>query len=54
MIFAVYGEGAVAERNVLKWFVRFKDGNFNHKNQERLSRPSSQMEIKLKRLSRVI
>lgn len=28
-ICAVYGEGAVAERTVRKWFARFKASDFN-------------------------
>jgi len=33
-ICAVYGEGAVAERIVRKWFARFKAGDFNLEDQE--------------------
>ncbi|KOX81057.1 Histone-lysine N-methyltransferase SETMAR [Melipona quadrifasciata] len=40
-ICAVYGEGAVAERTVRKWFARFKAGDFNLKDQGRPGRPSS-------------
>ena len=39
-ICAVYGEGAVAERTVRKWFARFKAGDFNLEDQERPGRPS--------------
>ncbi|KAK2589284.1 hypothetical protein KPH14_007837 [Odynerus spinipes] len=38
---AVYGEGAVAERTVRKWFARFKAGNFDLEDQERPGRPST-------------
>ena len=37
---AVYGEGAVSERTVQKWFAKFKAGDFNLEDQERPSRPS--------------
>jgi len=30
----VYGEGAVAERTMRKWFARFKAGDFNLEDQE--------------------
>jgi len=33
-ICAVYGEDAVAERIVRKWFARFKAGDFNLEDQE--------------------
>jgi len=46
-ISAVYGEGAVAERTVRKWFARFKVGDFNLEDQECPSRPSY-MKIRLK------
>ena len=42
-ICVVYGEDAVAERTVRKWFARFKTGDFNLEDQER---PSPQMKIK--------
>ena len=38
-ICAVYGEGAVTDRTVRKWFARFKAGDFSHKFQERSDRP---------------
>jgi len=38
-ICTVYGEGAVAERTVRKWFARFKAGDFNLEDQERPGRP---------------
>ena len=34
-IYAVYGEGAVAERIVRKWFASFKADDFNLEDQER-------------------
>jgi len=37
-ICAVYGEGAIAERTVRKWFARFKAGDFNLNDQERPDR----------------
>ena len=37
-ICAVYGEGAIAERTVRKWFARFKAGDFNLEDQERPDR----------------
>ncbi|CAK9808456.1 Histone-lysine N-methyltransferase SETMAR [Anthophora quadrimaculata] len=40
-ICAVYGESAVAERTVRKWFARFKAGNFDLEDQERQGRPST-------------
>ncbi|XP_078051850.1 uncharacterized protein LOC144477998, partial [Augochlora pura] len=40
-ICAVYGEDAVAERIVRKWFARFKAGNFDLEDQERPGRPST-------------
>jgi len=39
-ICAVYGEGAVGERTVRKWFARFKTGDFNLEDQECPGRPS--------------
>ena len=44
-ICAVYGEDAVAERTVRKWFARFKADDLE--DQERLGLPS-QMKIRLK------
>ncbi|CAK9833044.1 Histone-lysine N-methyltransferase SETMAR [Anthophora retusa] len=43
-ICAVYGEGAVAERTVRKWFARFKAGDFDLEDQERPGRPSTRDE----------
>ncbi|XP_076302938.1 histone-lysine N-methyltransferase SETMAR-like [Lasioglossum baleicum] len=40
-ICAVYGEDAVAERTVRKWFARFKAGNFDHEDEEGPGRPST-------------
>jgi len=40
-ICTVYGEDAVAERTVRKWFARFKAGDFNLEDQERPSKPST-------------
>jgi len=40
-ICAVYGEDAVVEKTVRKWFARFKVGDFNLEDQERLGRPST-------------
>jgi len=45
----VYGEGAIAERTVRKWFAKFKAGDFNL-DQERLSRPSTTDEDQIKTL----
>jgi len=44
----VYGEGAVAERTVRKWFARFKADDFNLEDQERPVSSPPQMKIKLK------
>ena len=44
-ICAVFGEGAVAERTVRKWFAKFKADDFNLEDQEC---PPLQMKIKLK------
>ncbi|XP_011859834.1 PREDICTED: histone-lysine N-methyltransferase SETMAR-like isoform X2 [Vollenhovia emeryi] len=49
-ICAVYGEGAVAERTVRKWFARFKAGDFNLKDQERPGRPSTTDEDQIETL----
>ncbi|EZA61570.1 Histone-lysine N-methyltransferase SETMAR [Ooceraea biroi] len=40
-ICSVYGEGALAERTVRKWFAKFRAGDFNLKDQERSGRPST-------------
>ena len=39
-IWAIYGDGAIAERIVRKWFPKFKADDFNLEDQERPSRPS--------------
>ena len=49
-IYAVYGEGAVAERTVRKWFARFKAGDFNLEDQESPSRLSITDEDQIKTL----
>jgi len=52
-ICAVYGEGAVAERAVRKWFARFKAGDFKSlhlENQEPSGRPSITDEDQIKTL----
>lgn len=49
-ICAVYGKGAVAERTVRKWFVRFKADDFNFKDQERPGRTSTTDEDQIKTL----
>lgn len=49
-ICAVYGEGALAERTVRKWFAKFRAGDFNVKDQERSGRPSSTDDDQLKTL----
>jgi len=49
-ICAVYGEGAIAERTVRKWFTRFKAGDFNFEDQERPGRPSIIDEDQIKTL----
>ena len=46
-ICAVYGEGAIAERTVRKWFARFKTDDFNFEDQER---PSTTDEYQIKTL----
>jgi len=50
-ICAVYGEGAVAERTV-RWFVRFKAGDFNLEDQEHPDRPSTTDEDQIKNTGR--
>ncbi|XP_076765043.1 histone-lysine N-methyltransferase SETMAR-like [Xylocopa sonorina] len=47
-ICAVYGEDAVAERTMRKWFPRFKAGNFDLEDQERPGRPSTTDEDMIK------
>jgi len=49
-ICAVYGEGAVVERTVRKWFARFKAGDFNLEDQECPGRPSITDEDQIKTL----
>jgi len=46
--YAIYGEGAIAERTVRKWFARFKA--FNLKDQERPGRSSTTDEDQIKTL----
>jgi len=46
----VYGEGAVAERTVRKWFARFKAGDFNLEDQEGPGKPSITGEDQIKTL----
>ena len=45
--YALFSEGAVAERTVRKWFAKFKAGDFNLKDQKRPG-PPPQMKIRLK------
>jgi len=45
-IYVVYGEGAVSERTVRKWFA----GDFNLEDQERPGRPSTTDEDQIKTL----
>ncbi|XP_076765234.1 histone-lysine N-methyltransferase SETMAR-like [Xylocopa sonorina] len=47
-ICAVYGEDAVAERTMRKWFPRFKAENFDLEDQERPGRPSTTDEDMIK------
>ena len=49
-ICAVYGEGAVTDRTVRKWFTRFKAGDFSLKFQERSDRPPTTDEDQIKTL----
>ncbi|EZA47914.1 Histone-lysine N-methyltransferase SETMAR [Ooceraea biroi] len=49
-ICSVYGEGALAERTVRKWFAKFRAGDFNLKDQERSSRPSTTDDDQIKTL----
>jgi len=49
-ICAVYGEGAVAERTMRKWFARFKTGDFNLEDQERPGKSSTTDEDQIKTL----
>ena len=49
-ICAVYGEGAVAERTVWKWFARFTADDFNFEDQERPDRPFTTDEDQIKTL----
>lgn len=41
---AIWGEDVTAETTIWKWFVRFKAGDFNIKNQQRPSRLSTTFE----------
>lgn len=38
-ICATYGDCAIAEFDLRKWFARFRNGNFNLKNQARSKKP---------------
>ena len=49
-ICAVYGEGAIAERTMRKWFARFKTGDFNLEDQERPGKSSTTDEDQIKTL----
>jgi len=49
-ICAVYGEGAVAERTVRKWFTRFKASDFNLEAQKCSGRPFTTDEDQIKSL----
>ena len=49
-IHAVYGEGAVTDRTVRKWFASFIAGDFRLKFQERSDRPSTTDEDQIKTL----
>ncbi|RLU19787.1 hypothetical protein DMN91_008346 [Ooceraea biroi] len=49
-ICSVYGEGALAERTVRKWFAKFRAGDFNLKDQERSGKPSTTDDDQLKTL----
>ncbi|EZA50238.1 Histone-lysine N-methyltransferase SETMAR [Ooceraea biroi] len=49
-ICSVYGEGALAERTVRKWFAKFRAGDFNLKDQERSGRPSTTDDDQIKTL----
>ncbi|CAK9796093.1 Histone-lysine N-methyltransferase SETMAR [Anthophora plagiata] len=47
-ICTVYGEAAVAEKTMRKWFARFKAGDSNFEDQERPGRPSTTDEDQIK------
>lgn len=49
-ICTVYGKGALSGRTVRKWFARFKAGDLNLDDQERLGRPSTTDEDQIKAL----
>ncbi|XP_050480294.1 histone-lysine N-methyltransferase SETMAR-like [Bombus huntii] len=49
-ICAVYGDDAIVDRTVRKWFARFKVGDFNLEDQERPGRPSTTDEDQVKTL----
>jgi len=38
--FIVYGDSAVAESTVRKWFTRFRNGNFDLEDRKRSGRPA--------------
>lgn len=46
----MYGDGAIAERTVRKWFHRFKAGDFSLEDQERPGKPSTTDEDRIKTL----
>ncbi|EZA55050.1 Histone-lysine N-methyltransferase SETMAR [Ooceraea biroi] len=47
---SVYGEGALAEKTVRKWFAKFRASDFNLKDQERSGRPSTTDDNQIKTL----
>jgi len=49
-ICAVYGEGAIAEKTVRKWFAKFKANDFNFDDQERPGKSSTIDEDQIKTL----
>lgn len=50
-ICTVYGEGAISERTVQKWFSRFADGNFELADYSRSGRP---VELDEKQLNHIL
>ncbi|KAH9501546.1 hypothetical protein DERF_012385 [Dermatophagoides farinae] len=49
-ICSVYGDDAIAQRTVGRWFNRFKEGKFNLEDEERSGRPGSADDEKIKAL----
>ncbi|RWR98798.1 Histone-lysine N-methyltransferase SETMAR-like protein, partial [Dinothrombium tinctorium] len=49
-IFAVYGEDAIAERTAHDWYAKFKNGNFDLKDEPRSDRPVEYDEKRLNQL----